>query len=166
VNFQDPGGEPSADPLTIDGNDYLKVGWQAWDDDAGYGWFGENVDDPSIAMAGYDDVGGYDERQRSYLYDDYGRPATFEFAIENGGYQVTLGVGRPARGYPGDPHNATVEGMVVVDDEATTDAAPTIERTVTVDVVDGRLTLEVGGRSRSTGDFAYTFVGYLIVEPI
>ncbi len=166
VNFQDPGGAPSADPLVVGGNEYIKVGWQPYDDDDGYGWFGENIDNPSIAMTGYDDAGGYDEVQKSYLYDDYGRPGTFEFAIENGTYQVTLGVGRPARGYPGDPHNATVEGMVVVDDEVTTDGAPTIERTVTVDVVDGRLTVEVGGRSRSTGDFAYTFVAYLAIEAI
>jgi hypothetical protein len=165
VNFQPPSGEPVADPLVVGGDTYLKVGWQPWDDGDGYGWFGENIDNTSIALGGYDNADGYDERQRSYLYDDYGRPATFEFAIESGTYEVTLGVGRPGRGYPSDPHNATVEGTVVVDDEPTTAASPTIERTVTVDVTDGRLTLEVGGRSRSTGDFAYTFVAYMVIEP-
>lgn len=78
---------------------------------------------------------------------------------------MTLGVGRPARGYPDDPHNATVEGQRVVDDVTTTDAQPTLVRSVSVEVRDGSLTLEAGGRSRRTGDFAYTFVAFLDVVP-
>lgn len=79
---------------------------------------------------------------------------------------MTAAVGRPSRGYPGDPHNLRVEGMVVVDDETTTDAEPQIVRSVEVEVLDGRLSLEVGGRSASTGDFAYTFLAYVTIEAI
>lgn len=56
--------------------------------------------------------------------------------------------------------------MVVVDDETTTDAQPQIVRSVDVEVLDGRLSLEVGGRSASTGDFAYTFLAYVTIEAI
>lgn len=164
INFQDPAGAPSADPLVVGGNEHMKIGWAAWDDDAGYGWMGENVGS-DIVMAGYDDVAGFDERQRSYTFDDYGRNNLFEFAIAPGSYDVTVGVGRPRRGYPGDPHNLRVEGVVAVDDELTTDAAPTIERTVRVDVTDGRLSFEVGGRSASSGDWAYTFLAYIEIVP-
>ena len=120
MNFQDPSGAPTDEPLIVDGNEHLKIGWMAYDEELGYGFFGEHVGE-SIAMSGYDEVAGYDERQRSYLFDDYGRPFLFEFELESGRYEVTVGVGRPRRGYPGDPHNVTVEGEVLVDDEVTTD---------------------------------------------
>ena len=166
LNFQDPGGNPSADPLVVDGKTFLKIGWEPWDETAAYGWSGEHIDDPSIALFGYDDVGGFSEVQKSYVYDDYGRNNLFEFAIENGRYDVTIGVGRPAKGYPGDPHNAIVEGVRVVDDEITTNAAPTIERTQTIDLMDGKITIEVGGKSPSTNNWAYTFLAYVLIEPV
>ncbi|MFW5739393.1 MAG: glycoside hydrolase domain-containing protein [Myxococcota bacterium] len=166
LNFQDPEGSPSADPLVVDGNTYMKIGWEAWDDDAGLGWYGENIANSGIALFGYDDVDGYTEAQKSYVYDDYGRNNLFEFAVENGRYDVTIGVGRPSRGYPNDPHTAIVEGIRVVDDEPTTDEAPTIERTETIDLTDGKLSVEVGGKSPSTNNWSYTFLSYIVIEPV
>jgi hypothetical protein len=165
LNFQDPAGEPT-DAVIVDGSTYLKVGWGAYDAELGYGWAGEFIDDPSIARYGYDDVAGYDERQRSYVYDDYGRDNLFEFALAPGTYAVTVGVGRPARGYPNDPHHVSIEGTTVIDDEPTSDDAPTIERTVNVELTDGSLSVVVGGRSATTGDYAYTFLAYLAIEPV
>ncbi|MCP4676303.1 MAG: hypothetical protein GY854_12485 [Deltaproteobacteria bacterium] len=165
INFQDPEGEPSADPLTIDGNTWMKIGWTPYDDELGYGWYGENVDNAAIVICGYDDVSGYSEAQKSYVYDDYGRDNLFEFALENGVYQVTVGAGRPGRGYPGDPHTVVVEGTAVIDDEPTSDAEPVIERTIEVDLMDGRLSLETGGLSPTTGEWSYTFMAYMIISP-
>lgn len=165
VNFQDPSGSPGAEPLEVDGHTWIKVGWDAYDDTAQLGWYGEHVGDPSIALYGYDDVGGYSEVQKSYLYDDYGRDALFEFGLENGRYLVTVGVGRPARGYPNDPHNVSIEGQVVVDDVITTDSEPVREATALVDLTDGSLSVEMGGRSALTGEWAYTFIAYLMIEP-
>jgi len=65
---------------------------------------------------------------------------------------VTVGAGRPARGYPGDPHQVSVEGQPEIDDELTTDDAPTLEHTVTLDITDGGFSLVAGGRSPSTGE--------------
>lgn len=166
LNFQDPAGEPSADPLVVRDKTWMKIGWSPYDDDLGYGWYGENVDNPGIALYGFDNVGGYDEVASSYTFDDYGRDSLFEFALENGKYQVTVAVGRPAKGYPGDPHNLVVEGEVVVDDEVTTDAEPQIVRTLEVDLIDGSLSLEVGGMSESSGNWAYTFLAYVEIEPV
>ncbi len=165
LNFQDPKGQPSADPLTIDGKTWMKIGWEAYSDKLGYGWSGENIANPAIALFGYDDVAGFTDTEKSYVYDDYGRDNLFEFAIENGKYSVTVAVGRPAKGYPNDPHNLTVEGQKVVDDQITTDAQPVITKTVTVDLTDGSLSFVVGGKSAKTGDYAYTFLDYIDIEP-
>jgi len=166
LNFQDPAGKPTASPLVIDGKTCTKVGWAKYDAQQQLGWSGQYIDDPQIALYGYDDVAGYDELQRSYLYDDYGRDNLFEFGLESGKYKVTVGVGRPAKGYPGDPHNVTIEGVKVVDDEITSSTSPTIEKSVVIDLLDGSLSLEVGGKSASTGNYAYTFLAYLKIEPV
>lgn len=166
VNFQDPSGPPAADPLIVGGRTCLKVGWGAYDADLGYGWYGEFVDDPGIALYGYDDVAGYDERQRSYVYDDYGRDNLFEFALANGRYRVTVGAGRPGRAYPGDPHHVRLEGQAVIDDEPTSDAERTFTRSAVVDLRDGSLSVEMGGRSATTGEWSYTFLQYLEIEPV
>jgi len=165
LNFQDPTGQPTASPLVVDGKTYLKVGWAAYDAKTEIGWSGQYVGDPQITRYGYDAVGGFDELQRSYLYDDYGRDNLFELGLESGKYRVTVGVGRPAKGYPGDPHNVTVEGVKLVDELVTTDAAPVVEKSAVIDLLDGSLSLEVGGKSQTTGDWAYTFLGYLKIEP-
>ena len=165
LNFQDPSGRPGAEPLVVDGREYIKIGWEPYDEEHHFGWSGEYIHDPGIALYGYDEVGGYDEAQRSFVYDDYGRRNLFEFALANGRYQVTIGVGRPGAAYPGDPHNATVEGIVIVDDEITTDATLQIRRSVTVELTDGSLSVEIGGRSASTGEFSYTFLAYLEIVP-
>lgn len=165
LNFQDPKGKPTASPLVEGGKTYQKVGWEKYDPATQIGWSGENIGKPAITLYGYDDVAGKSEIQKSYLYDDYGRPNLFELGLENGKYSVTVGVGRPAKGYPNDPHNVTIEGVKVVDDEVTTSAAPLIERTTVIDLKDGSLSLEVGGKSQKTGDFAYTFLGYLKIVP-
>ena len=166
LNFQDPSGPPTQDPLVVDGKTYVKIGWMSYDPKLGYGWYGEHVDDPAIAKYGYDDVSGYSEVERSYVYDDYGRDNLFEFALANGRYRVTIGLGRPARGYPNDPHNAVIEGIVVAKDVVTTDDEPIFTRTVEVDLHDGSLSVVVGGRSELTGDWAYTFLEYIDIEPI
>jgi len=166
LNFQDPAGSPAAEPLEAEGHTWQKVGWSAWADAAQLGWYGEHIGDSGIARYGYDDIAGYSEVQRSYLYDDYGRDALFEFGLENGRYEVTVGVGRPAHGYASDPHNVAIEGQPVVDELVTTDAEPTAEATALVDLTDGRLSMEIGGRSDLTGEWAYTFVAYLKIEPV
>ncbi len=165
INFQDPKGPPSASPLVVDGKTWMKVGWGPFDAKLGYGWVGEFTADPAIALYGYDDGAGASELERSYLYDDYGRDNLFEFSLAPGRYKVTVGVGRPGRGYANDPQNLSIEGQRVIDDEPTSDAAPRLERSITLDITDGSLSMLVGGRSAKTGDYSYTFLAYLAIEP-
>lgn len=166
INFQDPTGEPTAEPLAIQGKTYLKVGWAPYSEEKMYGWYGEYVTNSSIALYGYDRVEGYSDLARSYVYDDYGRDNLFEFALENGTYEITIGAGRPARGYPNDPHHVTVEGIVAIDDEPTTDLEPTFVRQVTVTLTDGSLSIEMGGYSASASNWAYTFLAFIEIEPV
>ncbi len=165
VNFQDPAGAPTG-PVDVGGVACEKVGWSAFDAAAGLGWYGEFVGNLDITRTGYDDVAGVPEALKSYVYDDYGRENLFEFSLENGRYRVTVGAGRPARAYPDDPHRVMVEGTWIIEDEPTTDAARTFERTCDVTLTDGSLSLVMGGRSALTGEFAYTFLSYLLIEPI
>jgi hypothetical protein len=58
-----------------------------------------------------------------------------------------------------------VEGVVAIDDEVTTDTAPTFDRTVSVQITDGRLSVEMGGYSESAGNWSYTFLSYLEIVP-
>ncbi len=165
VNFQDPAGAP-AGPVAVGGVTCEKVGWSAFDAEAGLGWYGEFVGNPGITLTGYDDVSGVSEALRSFVYDDYGRENLFEFSLENGRYRVTVGAGRPARAYPNDPHRVMVEGAWLIEDEPTTDAARTFERAREVTLTDGSLSVVMGGRSALTGEFAYTFLSYLLIEPL
>lgn len=165
VNFQDPAGPPLAEPLEVEGRTWEKVGWGPWDDTRGLGFVGEHVGEPGVALTGYDEVDGYSELARSYVYDDWGRPVLFELALAPGRWRVRVGLGRPAHGYPGDPHNLSLEGSPAVVDAITTDDRPTLTHEQIVEVADGRLSVTFGGRSALTGEFAYTFLAWLSAEP-
>jgi hypothetical protein len=163
LNFQDPAGQPLADPLIVDGKAYMKIGWQAYDEGLGYGWLGQFVGNTGVLLHGYlGGAAGYSEVEKSYIYDDFGRLNLFEFDLENGTYEVTIAVNRAGIGH-GDPHNVTVEGVKVVDDETNNDL---IVRTLVVNLLDGSLSLETGGRSAVTGDYAYTFLAHMDIVPV
>ena len=169
LNFQQVDGPPRAEPLEVppgSGRLYEKVGWMPFDAARGLGFTSENVGDPTRALALYDDVPGFDDRQRSVVYDDWGRPARFDLVVAQGRYRVRVGLGRPARGSPNDPQNLLIEGVPTVVDHITTDEAPVFEYQGEHTVQDGKLSLDFGGRSARTGDFAFTFLAYLDVEPL
>ncbi|MBN2525330.1 MAG: hypothetical protein JXR76_02980 [Deltaproteobacteria bacterium] len=163
INFQDPNGEPLTSPLLVNGKEYMKIGWNEYDAELGYGWRGENMG-TDILMTGYATVDGFNEVQRSYIYDDYGRDNLFEFDLAPGAYNITVGVGMAGRAYSGQPHNVSIEGVKVVDDEPTTEAQTLIERTVTMEITDGSLSMVAAGQSESIDDYSYTFVAYLEIE--
>ncbi|MBK8940909.1 MAG: DUF4091 domain-containing protein [Polyangiaceae bacterium] len=156
INFQDPAGEPSADPLTVDGVDWLKVGWETYDQTEGYGWSGPYIGDPAIMLTQYIDA-PVDDLQRSIIYNDYGRTDTFNWDIENGRYAVTVSVGWYDRTYL--MNRVVVEGQVLFDDVETNPAEPYRVATVTVDVADGNVTLEVGQ------DNEYTMLNWVRIDP-
>ncbi len=152
VNFQDPAGEPTADPLVVDGKTYVKIGAADYDEVAGYGWYSSNNAHWMTQWLG----SGPNVLQRSVLYSDWGRPATFEFDLPSGAYTVTVSVGWQGRGYA--HQKVDVEGVSFVADEATTAENPYLVRSKRVYVADNKLTMNVGIFDE------YTMLNYLEVE--
>jgi len=150
INFQNPDGSPGADPLIIAGNEYMKIGWNVYDDLLGYGWYG----DMAHVMYRYL-TDGPDELQKSILYDDWGRQKTFDFDLPNGTYEVTVSAGWEGRTYS---HNyISIEGTVFIDDEAT---SPYLVRTREITVADNKLTMAMGIFDE------YTMLNYLDIEAV
>ncbi len=167
INFQ-PSRTP-ASPLVVDGKYWMQVDWQtsggAWLDYVAnfppfYGWIRDS-ENQQVSRYDFFVPGNFSDLERSYVYDYYGRQNTFEFELEPGRYLVTIGVGRPSGS--SDPHNLTVEGQVLVNDEVLTKVQ---ERAIEIQLTDGSLTVTFGGRSASTGTWAYTFLAYMKVEPV
>jgi len=171
INFQNPQESFSTEPynnpvmrdqvvdgvsyrvLDYDGRSYYAIGPESYDEERGYGWFGNIINQPGQSR---DPWGGEtDERKRTYIYDDYGRVNTFEFALPNGEYKVSLCVGTPRRSY--SHNNVKIEGVLFVDDERNNYF---IERSNSVTVSDNALTIEIG----LTGMDEYTMLNYLHVE--
>lgn len=154
INFQDPAGEPAANPLIVNGKTYLKIGGNdyAADTSLGYGWYAP----PDVHWLTAYLSSGPNVLQRSVLYSDWGRPATFEFDLPNGEYNVTLSVGWQDRTY--SHQKVDIEGVSFVSDEATTPANPYLVRTRRVTIGDHKLTLAMGLFDE------YTMLNYLDVE--
>ncbi|MBX3193424.1 MAG: DUF4091 domain-containing protein [Labilithrix sp.] len=157
VNFQDPAGEPSASPLTVDGHEWMKIGWNAYDPKLGYGWAGPNIGKPDVMLYQYLAGAPVSELQKSIIYDDYGRTDTFTFDIENGAYAVTVSIGWHGKTYA--KQRVVVEGKVLYADAETTPAAPYKVETIEVDVTDGNITLEAGQMNE------YTMLNWMSVVP-
>ncbi len=134
INFQDPAGQPTDTPLIVDAHEYMKIGWNDYDQGLGYGWYG----DMAHVMYEYR-ASGPNTLQRSIIYDNWGREKTFEFDLPNGTYDVTVSVGWQGTTYS---HNKIViEGTTFVDDEA---SSFYIVRSQQITISDNKLTMAMG----------------------
>jgi hypothetical protein len=156
INFQDPAGQPTANPLIVNGHTYLKIGGNdyAADTSLGFGWYAP----PDVHWLTTYLGSGPNVLQRSILYSDWGRPATFEFDLPNGEYNVTLSVGWQSGTY--SHQKVDIEGVSFVNDEATTPANPYLVRTKRVTIGDNKLTLAMGIFDE------YTMLNYLDIEAV
>jgi hypothetical protein len=134
------------------------VGWEAYGVQQGYGWSGPYIGDASIMLYQYVADAPVDELQKSVIYDDYGRTDTFNWDIENGRYLVTVSIGWYDRAYSAQV--VTIEGQKLFDSAATTPAEPYRVASVTVDVIDGNVTMEAGTFDQ------YTMLNWLSIEPV
>jgi hypothetical protein len=158
LNFQDPTGEPSADPLVVDGKEWLKIGWAAYDTDLGYGWAGPFIGDDAIMLYQYVAGAPADETQKSIIYNDYGRTDTFNWDMENGRYKLSVSVGWHDKTY--STHRVVLEGQLVFDNVETNPGQPYQIGTVDIDITDGNVTLEIGQQDE------YTMLNWLSIEAI
>jgi hypothetical protein len=156
VNFQDPAGEPKA-ALAVDGHTWQKIGWSAYDAKLGFGWSGPYIGDATIMKYQYLADAPVNELQKSIIYDDYGRTDTFNWDIANGKYVVTVSIGWYGKTY--SKNRVIVEGQPLFADVETNAATPYQVKSVTLDVADGNVTLEVGQKDE------YTMLNWLSIEP-
>ncbi|NUQ76018.1 MAG: DUF4091 domain-containing protein [Polyangiaceae bacterium] len=158
INFQDPNGSPEASPLVVDGHEWLKIGWEPYDSKAGYGWSGPYIGDPAIMLYQYLPDAPVSELQKSIIYNDYGRTDTFNWDIEKGKYKITVSVGWFDKTY--SKHRVFIEGQPVFDSIETNPAEPYKVGSITIDVADGNVTLEVGQTNE------YTMLNSMMIEPV
>lgn len=148
INFQDPKGEPKVNPLIVNNKEYMKIGWNQYSKELGYGWFGD------MAHVKYSYVdSANDVLKASVIYDDWGREKVFEFDLPNGKYKVTVSCGWAGRNYK--RNKISVEGVPIIKDEATN---PYLIRTKEVEIKDNKLTMEMGIFDE------YTMLDYLNIE--
>ena len=151
INFQNPAGEPVVNPLVVNGNTFMKIGWNSYNDTLGYGWFGD------MANVKYQYLSsGPNELQKSVIYDDWGRQKTFEFDCPNGQYDVTVSVGWTGKTY--QHQKIKIEGVDFVNDEATTAANPYLVRSAPVIITDNKLTMAMGIFDE------YTMLNYMTIK--
>ncbi len=152
INFQNPTGSPTANPLVVNGKTYMKIGWNAYSETLGYGWYGDMSS--TIKKYQYFSSATVNELQKSVIYDDYGLENTFEFDLPNGTYSVTVSVGYNRT----DLHNkVVVEGVPIINDEA---SSPYLVRTKTVTVSDYKLTMNTGIKGQ------YTMLNYIDIQAV
>lgn len=156
INFQDPSSNPTVDPLVVNGRQYMKIGWNLYEDDTslGYGWYG----DMAHVKYQYLTDDSLSELQKSILYDDWGREKSFEFDLPNGTYNVTVSVGWKGRTYA--HHKIVIEGVTFIDDRGTTPSAPYIVEQKQVTIKDNKLTMDMGIFDE------YTMLNYMDIEPV
>lgn len=157
LNFQDPSGEPKADPLVADGHTWTKIGWEAYDPMKGYGWSGPYIGDPGIMLYQYLAGAPVSETQKSIIYNDYGRTDTFNWDIVNGKYTITVSIGWDGKTY--SKNRVIVEGQALFDDVETNPTTPYVVKSITVDVGDGNVTIEAGQKDE------YTMLNWMSIEP-
>ncbi|MBN2695470.1 DUF4091 domain-containing protein [bacterium] len=150
INFQNPEAEPFNNPLVVNEKTYIKIGWNQYSSELGYGWFG----DLSHVMYQYLSNAS-DVLSGSIIYDDWGRTKTFEFDLPNGDYLVTVSCGWEGKKYS---HNKiTVEDISFIDDE---ESNSYIKRSKNITIKDNKLTMEMGIFDE------YTMLNYLEIEAI
>jgi hypothetical protein len=158
INFQDPSGEPKANPLVVDGHEWTKIGWSAYDSKVGFGWSGPYIGNPSIMLYQYLTDAPVNELQKSIIYNDYGRVDTFNWDIENGRYEVKISIGWYDRDYSNN--RVIVEGVPLFDSVATTKAQPYKVDSLIVDINDGNVTIEAGSKDQ------YTMLNWMSITPV
>ena len=128
VNFQPSGSIPAGGFQTDSG--------EVFDAGRGYGWnYSLPSRDRNIQMPQFD----------TFVFSSL--PTTWEMAVENGTYEVTVSAGDSQ--FSQGPHRVVVEGVLLI--EGTTSlASPHRVKTATVVVTDGRLTVTIGGGGGNT----------------
>ena len=139
---------------------YIKDSGLGYSSSRGYGWIRLHYNQPiNISSTARERNQLSDQRLDTFLQMQYyqGPAAYWEHNLSNGRYQISVGVGDSQD--LNSVHSVRAEGVPVVSNFVPTTANPTKIGTLTVDITDGRLTLDsFGGRN--------TKIGYVRITPV
>ena len=139
---------------------YIKDSGLGYSSTRGYGWIRLHYNQPiNISSTARDRAQLSDQRLNTFLQMQFyqGPAAYWEHNLSNGRYQITVGVGDSQN--IDSVHTVRAEGVSVVSNFVPTKANPTKIGTATVDVTDGRLTLDSFGGTN-------TKIGYVKIVPV
>jgi hypothetical protein len=128
--------------------DYLADAGATFTTARGYGW--------NTSVQAQARNANSDQRLDTYAYVSNSSSATWEYALPNGDYFVTVVGGSPLFSAI---TTVKIEGTTVIDAVATTGSFVTVEDHLTT-VVDGKLTVEIGG----SNDSKKSKIEYLIIK--
>ena len=170
VNFQDDSFTPPADFISDEGLAYGSrsngqvYGWI----DSGTGNPTANVDNARGSARGVTNSSSDRDKQLRSLnmFDKVGTnsPVDWEIAVPNGTYVVELAAGDPS--FTDSRHTIRAEGVTIIDDFVPTLANYFQVGTATVEVTDGKLTLDdVGAGEEENGNTKILYVSIAPVGP-
>ncbi len=159
INFQSLADNPQTTSTdnnykyySYEGKDYLQVDGTKYDDELGYGWYAPN---DVNWMGKYDQwFENKNDLQRSCLYSDWGRRATFNFDLPNGEYNVAVSIGH--RGTYKKQY-VSVEGTVFFEEATTSNSCSEVTKRIRIS--DKQLNLEMGAPSNKE----YTMLNYMTI---
>ncbi|MFT2011396.1 malectin domain-containing carbohydrate-binding protein [Pontibacter sp. 13R65] len=149
INFQPSGSSTPSDYLADTGLPY--------DASRSYGWVHPSTKQPLDMSANMRQRNTADDiRLRTLNQMQSTVSGSWEYAVPNGNYNVTVSVGDPS--YVDSRHSINVEGVSAISNFAPSSQIKFRSATVAVDVTDGKLTIDAAGGTN-------TKINYLIISP-
>jgi hypothetical protein len=137
---------------------YLADAGQPYSDARGYGWVNPVSKEPKDNTANMRERSSatVETRMRTLALMQGTSPGSWELKVANGTYNVTVGAGDI--GFYDSNHRINAEGTPVISGFVPTAQTPTQIATATVEVTDGKLTLDAAGGTN-------TKITFVIVDP-
>lgn len=129
VNFQ-----PTLSPVPVG---HQKDDGSVYSAARGYGW------DQNLTGFTRDREANTDQRLDTFVYVGAGTTATWNHNLPNGSYLISLAAGDAS--YAQGPHRVEVEGVVVINNVATAVNHYVTITDILVNVIDGQLSVNIGG---------------------
>jgi len=131
---------------------YTADAGQAYSAARGYGWLDATTGQPKDITASMRQRSGTDELRLRTFAQMQDTPSSWEYVLPNGVYNVTVSAGDPS--YFDSKHQVNVEGMPAISGFVPTKSQKFRTGTVTVEVKDGKLTINAAGGQNTKLNYA------------
>ena len=131
---------------------YIADAGKAYDAARGYGWTDPATKQPKDISSNMRQRSGTDELRLRTLAQMQDTPASWEYALPNGLYKVTVSAGDPS--YYDSKHQVNIEGVPAISGFVPTSQVKYRSGTVTVEVKDNKLTIDAAGGQNTKLNYA------------